>query len=227
VNDKTFKLSPSDFAFLWEDCKRCFYLKVVHDIRQPRSPMPKIFIIIDSKMKQYYGDKRTETIANGIPPGRIEYSEKWVESVPLSVPGHDSKFYIRGKFDTAFQFDDGTFGVVDFKTSERNSQHIPLYSRQLHAYATSLENPAPDHIELKPISHLGLLVFAPDIYTQGKTGMVGLAGKAAWIEIPRNDGQFMVFISEVLTVLESPVPPEPTKECPWCCYRELSRKRGL
>jgi len=32
------KLSPSDFAFLWEQCKRCFYLKVVHGIRQPSMP---------------------------------------------------------------------------------------------------------------------------------------------------------------------------------------------
>jgi hypothetical protein len=224
---RVFKLSPSDFAFLWEDCRRCFYLKVVHDIRQPRSPMAKIFIIIDSKMKQYYSDKRTETIADGIPPGRIEYSEKWVESTPLSVPGHESKFFIRGKFDTALHFDDSTYGVVDFKTSERNAEHIPLYSRQLHAYALALENAAPGQLTLKPISRLGLLVFAPKIYTQGKSGMVGLAGKANWIEITRHDDQFMSFISDVLTILEPESPPEPTRDCPWCSYREMSRIKGL
>lgn len=27
-----YKLSPSDFAFLYEECKRCYYLKVIHNI---------------------------------------------------------------------------------------------------------------------------------------------------------------------------------------------------
>ena len=26
-----FKLSPSDFGFLYDECKRCFYLKVKHN----------------------------------------------------------------------------------------------------------------------------------------------------------------------------------------------------
>ena len=189
--------------------------------------MAKIFVIIDSKMKEYYNDKRTETIAPGIPPGQIEYSEKWVQSAPIAVPNYDSKFFIKGKFDTAFHFDDGTYGIVDFKTSERNEQHIPLYSRQLHAYALSLENPAPGQLELKPITRLGLLVFEPKIYTQGKTGMVGLAGSATWVEIPRRDDLFMTFISGVLDVLESPTPPEPSEDCKWCSYRGIARARGL
>ena len=48
------RLSPSDFAFLWEQCKRCFYLKVVHGIRQPSMPMaarsivPVLWLLIRS-----------------------------------------------------------------------------------------------------------------------------------------------------------------------------------
>ena len=45
------RLSPSDFAFLWEECKRCFYLKVVKEFYRPRSLMPKIFNVIDAQMK--------------------------------------------------------------------------------------------------------------------------------------------------------------------------------
>jgi hypothetical protein len=227
MNPEVYKLSPSDFAFLWQECKRCFYLKVVHNMKQPRSPMAKIFILIDSEMKRFYSDKRTETITEGIPEGRIEYSEKWVESVPFEVPGHRSKCFIRGKFDTAFHFEDGSYGVVDFKTSERNSAHIPLYSRQLHAYALALEHPAPEQLSLKPISKLGLLVFSPSTFTQGKTGMVGFAGRATWVEIPREDEKFFSFLAEVLDVLERPEPPAPSPECQWCSYREQSRKTGF
>jgi hypothetical protein len=227
MSARTFRISPSDLVFLWEECRRCFYLKAAKDFRQPRSPVAKIFIIIDSKMKEYYSTKRTETIAEGIPPGEIEYSEKWVESVALSVPGHESRFSIKGKFDTAFHFDDQTYGIVDFKTSDRNEEHIPLYSRQLHAYALAVENPAPGQLELKPISKLGLLVFSPQIYTQGKTGMVGLAGHISWIEIARRDGQFFAFLSKVMEVLELPEPPEPSEGCRWCQYRRLGKTRGF
>ena len=44
-----------------------------------------------------------------------------------------------GSLGVVICFDDGGFGVVDFKTSARNSEHIPLYARQLHAYVCALE----------------------------------------------------------------------------------------
>ena len=44
------KLSPSDFAFLYEECSRCFYLKIARDYQRPRGPFPKIFTIIDGLM---------------------------------------------------------------------------------------------------------------------------------------------------------------------------------
>ena len=47
-------LNPSDFAFLWEECKRCFYLKIVSGFRRPGGPMPKIFNIIDEQMKTHF-----------------------------------------------------------------------------------------------------------------------------------------------------------------------------
>ena len=52
------KLSPSDFAFLWEECRRCFYLKVVSDFKRPSTPMPKIFTTIDQLMKQRFAGRR-------------------------------------------------------------------------------------------------------------------------------------------------------------------------
>ena len=37
-----------------------------------------------------------------------------------------------------------------------------MYSRQLHAYAYTLEHPAPDKLALSPVTELGLLYFYPD-----------------------------------------------------------------
>lgn len=224
---KSWKLSPSDFAFLWEECPRCFYLKVVMGFYRPRPIMPKIFTQIDLEMKGFYTGRRTESIAPGMPPGVVSHDERWVQSRPIDFPEHSASCFIRGKFDTIVRFDDGGYGVVDFKTSRRKAEHVPLYSRQLHAYAYALENAAAGEFSLSPVKRLGLLVFEPEIYTQGKTGRVGFAGRMDWIEIPQNDAEFKAFLGDVMNVLASPEPPPPGVECAWCRYREESRRRDL
>lgn len=213
------KLSPSDLVFLWEECKRCFYLKEVHGFNRPRPIMPKIFTLIDVEMKNFYANKRTEEISDKLPPGVIEHSEKWVESVPIQIEDCSSTCFVRGKFDTIARFDEGSYGVIDFKTAQRKSEHIPLYSRQLHSYALALENPAPRAFSVSPITKIGLLVFEPAKYTQGKTGVVGFAGNMSWIEIQRDDGLFKQFLKEVINLLEQPTPPAPNPECEWCRFR--------
>lgn len=223
----TWKLNPSDLTFLWDDCRRCFYLKVVKGMPRPYGPMAKIFILIDREMKAYYSGKRTESIAEGLPPGVIEHSEKWVESRPFHPRDHESACYILGKFDTIVRFDDGTYGVIDFKTSQRKPEQIPFYSRQLHAYARALEDPVPGRFSVAPVARLGLLVFEPTQYTQGKTGLVGFAGRASWLEVPRDDEAFDLFLAQVLDLLALREPPRPHADCEWCKYRDWSRSSGL
>ena len=227
MSPSTKKLSPSDFAFLWEDCKRCFYLKIASGFQRPRTIMPKIFTVIDAEMKKCFEGRRTETIAPGMPGGVVEYSEKWVESQPISVPERSFSCFLRGKFDTVVKFDDGTYGVIDFKTSERKAEHVPLYSRQLHAYAIALEKPAPGKLTLSPISKLGLLVFDPAKFSNAGGGSAALIGGLSWIEIPRDDATFMRFLADVLSVLELPSPPGGSPSCEWCQYRDTSRRTSL
>ena len=127
------KLSPSDFAFLYEECKRCFYLKLARDYQRPRGPFPKIFTIIDGLMKDFCEGKRSEEISPELPPGVVMHGEKWVESEPIELPGRTSTCFVRGKFDTVVEFDDGSYGVIDFKTTQTKREHVSLYGRQLHA----------------------------------------------------------------------------------------------
>ena len=61
---KLFKLSPSDFGFLYDECKRCFYLKVKHNFTRPRGIMPSIFIKIDGIMKDYFEGFKKTGLAN-------------------------------------------------------------------------------------------------------------------------------------------------------------------
>jgi hypothetical protein len=227
MGGRVWRLNPSDFAFLWEECKRCFYLKVLKDFQRPRTPMPKIFMNIDSQMKQFFAGKRTEDLLMCLPSGVVEYGEKWVESTPIALPGRASMCFIRGKLDTVLKLDDGSYAIVDFKTSERKSEHIPLYGRQLHAYAIALENAAPRRLGLKPVTRMGLLVFEPEAFSNDTRGVASFAGSMNWIEIPRNDGEFQAFLGEVLDVLEQASPPGGSPSCEWCNYRDIGRRTGL
>lgn len=159
--------------------------------------------------------------------GVFEYGEMWLESKRIVVPEHSSTCFISGRLDTVIKFDDETYAVVDFKTSERKEEHIPLYARQLHAYAYALENAAPGKFAVGPITRLGLLVFEPSMFAKCVNGTASLSGDLSWIEIPRDDGGFLGFLAEVLNVLEQPTPPGGASSCEWCSYRDSSRRTGL
>ena len=223
---RNWKLSPSDFAFLWEECKRCFYLKAAGNFPRPHGLMPKIFTVIDNEMKKALGGRRTETIAPGMPPGVVRFGEKWVESGPIRLPGRSSTCFVRGKYDTVVRFDDGSFGVIDFKTSSAKPGHLVLYARQLHSYAHALEHPAAGAFALGPVSRLGLLVFEPDAFA-GRDGAALLTGGLAWVEIQRDDRILFEFLGEVLDLLDRPTPPEPSPDCEWCQYRSDARRLAV
>lgn len=223
MNQPPWKLSPSDFAFLWEECSRCFYLKYRRGIRRPFTPMPKIFNVIDDRMRQGLIDRTLSELSDDFPEGVVDVGEKWVESAPIRPSGREASCYIRGRFDTLIRLSDGSFGVVDFKTSSRKSEHIPLYTRQLHAYAHALENPSgPDQFSAEPITRLGLLVFEPETFQVSENHSASLEGSLGWIEVERDDERFMNFLSEVLDLLERPAPPPHDPECDYCTYRDSS-----
>ncbi|MFQ5801553.1 MAG: PD-(D/E)XK nuclease family protein [Candidatus Methylomirabilales bacterium] len=178
-------------------------------------------------MKVCFERRRTEEIAVGIPGGVIAYGDEWVESNRMTRTGRSSTCYLRGRFDTVIKFDDGTYGVMDFKTSEAKPNQVSLYARQLHAYAYALENPAPRKLGLSPITRLGLLVFQPARFSHDRAGKASLAGNLTWLEIPRDDAAFLQFVDDVLSILERPAPPDGAPSCEWCQYREASRQTGL
>jgi hypothetical protein len=222
-----YKLSPSDLTFLWDECKRCFYLKVVRQFPRPPIPFPSIFSKIDGLMKEYFRGKQTSEISPALPPGTVLHSEKWVKSQPILLPDHKAQCYLTGKFDTVVKFDQGSFGVIDFKTTTPKPAHQAFYARQLHAYAYALEHPAPGKLALAPISHLGLLIVEPEAIHKTPTGHIAYLGKVTWQEILPDEAAFLAFLSEVIAILELPDPPEAAENCAWCQYRQDARDTGF
>jgi hypothetical protein len=174
-------------------------------------------------MQTYFKGKSTTELSPDLPEGVIRFGERWVKSQPIDLPGHSTQCFIRGRFDTVVEFSDSTYGIVDFKTTEPTPGHVPFYSRQLHAYAYTLEYPAPRRLKLSPITKLGLLCVEPTAMDRYQQDQVAYVGDVSWLEVPKDEESFLAFIDEVLSMLEQSDPPPPGTECGYCRYREQSR----
>lgn len=224
---ESIKLSPSELTFLWDECRRCFYLKVMQKFNRPASVFPKIFGSIDKAMKSYYEGRSPSEISPDLPHGQIFVSEKFVTSEPIELPGHSLRCHFSGKIDAYIRFDDGTFGVIDFKTSDPAPAHIDFYNRQLQAYKYALEHPAPGKVGYAPITRMGLVYFTPESMAPAGDAPLALNGRMTWQEMKPDDEKFMAFLGEILTVLELPEPPAPGEKCPFCAYRSSARETGF
>lgn len=214
-----YRLSPSDLTFLYDGCKHCFVLKVKHGISQPSIPLPGVFSIISSLQKNHYSGQRTNDFCPELPPGTVTLGEKHVRSTPIQLSDLENTCSIAGRFDILVEFDDQTYGVIDFKTGNPREEKVDMYSRQLHAYAYALEHPAENALALSPVSRVGLLFFSPDKCMNIGSNRQILEGQMNWIGIIRDDDSFMSFLRNVVLLLDGPLPtPDPDK-CVWCQYR--------
>ncbi len=223
-SEKIFKLSPSDFAFLWEQCKRCFYIKATRGIRQPSMPMAGIFKKLEGLQMKFYEGRPTGDISADLHPGVIRCGGGWVESGGMRPEGRKSGAYVVGKIDSLVEFEDKSWGVLDFKTTETRGEHLSKYGRQLNAYAYGLQHPAStprsvkgEPLKLSPISRIGLLCMEPSALTQPEAGRHVYEAAVKWIDLPQDAAAFRAFVGEILALLEGPLPP-PTPECDWCQY---------
>ena len=214
---ETIRLSPSDLTFLWEECRRCFWLKVRGVLKRPSAPFPKIFTRLDQQTKDHFARKRSEEISPELRPGRVTLGDRSVRSAPIRVSDLETQVVVAGRIDTAIAFDDGTFGIIDFKTSEPKPEYVPFYGRQLEAYALAAERPALGALKLSPVTQLGLLCIEP-VAMIGTRNRVAYAAKPHFLEIERDEGAFDAFLMQVLFVLTAPQPPQPGASCAYCRY---------
>jgi hypothetical protein len=220
-----YKLSPSDLTFLYEGCKRCFYHKIINEISQPSIPLPAIFSKIAGLLKNHYNLKRTEELHSDLPPGTVKLGERYVESQNIRFPNTHNTCFIRGRFDIVIEFDDKTYGVIDFKTGNPESEFSSIYSRQLHAYAYALENPAHGALSLSPVSVLGLLYFYPTEIGQSNIEWLSYNAKIYLLKVKKDYKEFLTFMKEILSLLESPEIPNPAQDCLWCSYVNKMTKK--
>lgn len=208
-----YKLSPSDFAYLYEECKHCYYLKVRNKISRPFSPFPGVFSALNTRLQGALIGKDLREFSSALPHGTVESQEGYVESQP--IPG--TQVYIKGKYDLLVLQPDGTYLVVDFKISQPSEEKIPKYQTQLQAYHYAFIHPSRG--EVKNITKMGLIIMYPD-QVKFVDGHAHMTFPPKWMEIEINHNKFLEFINQVSALLEGPTPPE-NPNCEWCKYRHL------
>lgn len=189
---------------------------------------PKIFTRIDSLMKGLFSGKPTSVLSPELPAGRVAMQGNWVLSAPIVFPDIAASCYIKGAFDSVLAFDDGSYAVIDFKTSSPSREHIGFYGRQLSAYAYALEHPGERGLRVAPITKLGLLYLDPVDITHGEDHKrITYGGQVTWQGLPKDEEKFLEFIRGVLTLLSLPEPPPAADSCGFCAYRAAAREHGL
>ncbi len=191
-----YKLSPSDFKYLYEDCKHCYYQKAKGIIKElPSIGMPGVFSKMNSLLQNAIVGMDLREINKNLPAGKIEVKEGFLKSKPIP-PTNDC--FISGRFDIASKLDDGTYAVIDFKITDPTEDKIQKFFAQLHAYKFALENPtfgAP-----KKVSKMGVIAINPEeIAFPGEN--VLFKAKPQFFEIAEDMERFYAFISDFSKLL--------------------------
>jgi len=186
-------ISPSDLSYFWSDSKVGFYDKYVLEIYRPKAPFPSVFNTIDSKMKDEFNDKSILDIVVNAPSGKLIHNDLNVKSKLITLG--DFKIGFKGMIDCLLEHADGSYSVIDYKTTHVSNKLDEIYFLQLMAYAYSLEN--PEYGTPKKINNIGLIVFEPQTFTS-KLGEGSLGGSLTYVEIPFNKEKFKNWLKKDL-----------------------------
>ena len=212
VTKRTVRLSPSNLNYEDRRCDRCF-AEAANGESWPQGPFPGIFAKLDSQQRRYFTDRSTSDIDSTLPLGTLHNGGR-VQSAPHTIGGVD--FTIRGSMDALLRFDDGSVGVVDFKSSTASPQLGNAYRPQLAAYQWALSRPASGDPE--EVSVAGLLVFAPESMVDTEQGRAYLVS-TTWIPVEIEDGWFENFLGRIAPLIQEPEEAPSNTDCEWCSLR--------
>ncbi len=223
MKEKTemFNFSPSEFAFGFESCKRCYYDKKVNNIVL-KVPFPGIFSKFDSLQKNFYHGKSSKTLSDTLEEGEIigDFNKMLRSEVLYDLK--DRPFTMSGKIDAYIKHKD-SFTIVDFKTTKIGENKIDAYATQLQSYALMMEKPKEGSLKLTPIKRLGIFCFEPSDISKAEGKNCNIHMDTQWFEIPRDDKNLLAYITKVQDVIYSKETPESGEKCGICNFRKVMK----
>ena len=209
---KPYLFSPSEFAFGYSGCKRCYYDLKVNDVRI-NFAFPSIFSKIDSIQKKFYHNKPSKFLnSNKVPEGIIKTDYAKLHKSEVLYDHKDRAFQLRGKIDAYIDHKD-FFSIIDFKVTNINEKKSLTYMTQLNSYAIMFEKPDQNYLKLDPVKNLGIFCFEPENLILKNTPALEMSTQ--YFEIKRNDDLYLKFITDVIDFLEGDIPGL-NNECSLC-----------
>ena len=209
---KPYLFSPSEFAFGYSGCKRCYYDLKVNDIRI-NFGFPTIFSKIDSIQKKFYHNKSSKYLnTNKVPEGIIKTDYAKLHKSEVLYDHKDRAFQLRGKIDAYIDHKD-FFSIIDFKVTNISEKKSLTYMTQLNSYAIMFEKPDQNYLKLNPVKNLGIFCFEPENLILKNTPALEMSTQ--YFEIKRNDDLYLKFITDVIDFLEGDI-PSLNNECSLC-----------
>ena len=115
----------------------------------------------------------------------------------VSKPMKDNKgrdFILGGRPDIVIEFDDKTYGIIDFKTTKLSDDKAENYKYQLEAYAQIFTHPGSikkgPTPKLEPIKQIGVLQFFPSEIFSHKNDTCKLNFQMSYVKLNRNIDDF-------------------------------------
>lgn len=211
VTGKVHYLAPSDLSYLYDRCPRCYWLKL-RGLKAPGDQMPGVFRDIDRAQKS--GISLDAIRLLGIPAAEFIPREK-VTSDPAEYGG--VLLSISGFTDRRVRLDDGTVGILDYKTSHPRPDSMARFWRAMSAYQHGVEHcPTPEQVTL-----LALVVFSPLKFQlrQGASVQAYYMGDLLRIDIEQDRAKFEKLLEGVGKMLSSDEMP-PSGSCDVCRHAD-------
>ena len=214
---KIFNFSPSEFAFGYERCKRCYYDQKVNNIKVSL-PFPPVFSKLDVLQKNFYHDKSSDLLGGKIAPGVIKTDYSKTQKSKILEDNKGRKFQLKGRIDAYVKHKDN-FSIIDFKVTDIDEKKIDTYATQLLAYAIMFDQPDVGFLKLNPIKDLGIFCFEPDTIVDYQN-TPNFKMKTQFYLIERDDKKMFEFITMVIDMLEGKNPTS-KKKCSICKVRGI------
>lgn len=222
-NNSPIVLAPSELDYKPKKCPRCFYLEKNKKI-SPKNFPPPVFSRFDVVQQAYYKDKNTSDLTAQLPSGKIlnkdELPGKVVSEILTDNKGR--KFILGGRPDIVIKFDQGGYGIIDFKTTKISENKSENYKHQLEAYAQIFTKPGSTKSKktplLNPITHMGILQFDPSDIQSHSDNSCNMKMKILFSPLVRDEKLFFKDITKIIDILLENKIPAFTEECNFCNF---------
>ncbi len=222
-------IAPSSLDYKITKCPRCFYLEKKLKTAVDSYP-PPVFSNFDVVQQNYFKNLNTNQLSNKLPSGKIMTKSELPGRV-VSEELKDSKgrkFILGGRPDIVIKFDDDSYGIIDFKTTQLSDNKAENYKYQLESYAQIFTNPGSTKTaptpKLEPISQIGVLQFFPSEIFDHEEDNCKLNFKMSYVKLERDIDDFYKRVELYMDIINLENPPEFTEGCKDCDFAKFQKQ---